>query len=209
MRDKECVTRVLYVRHGQTDFPIDRIYCDGAEDPELNVIGLDQAKQAAAALANYELAAIYASPSARTLRTAQEIASHHRGLDVKEEPVLRERRFGVWDGLFFDQIKERYPDGFDDWKSRQAEYAPEGGESMFDVLARIRPRLESWIEEYRGQTVVVVSHVGPIRAMVCDALGLPLAEYRRLTIDTASVSCIDYGSVQNNLIFMNFPGIGR
>lgn len=206
MREKELVTRVLYVRHGLTDYPVDRIYCDKQEDPRLNAKGLEQAKRTAALLKDVNVAAIYASPSARTCMTANEIALSH-GLDVSAAPVLREREFGEWDGLYFYDIKSRYPDGFCAWKQAQAEYVPAGGESMFDVLSRLSPWVDALIQKHKGQTIVVVSHVGPIRALVCSAIGLGLERYRRLNVDNASVSCVDYGDGQNNLIFMNFSGV--
>lgn len=73
MRDKEQTTQVIYVRHGETDFPLDRIYCDNQEDPALNRAGMEHAEQAAGFLANQDVAAIYASPCRRTSMTAEQL----------------------------------------------------------------------------------------------------------------------------------------
>jgi broad specificity phosphatase PhoE len=205
MREKEIATSILFVRHGQTDFPLDRIYCDDAEDPALNQNGVAQANRAAAYLAPIPLAAIYASPCQRTLATANAVAAalERPNVRVDVRPTLMERRFGIWEGLFFHEIESQYPEEYRRWKSDNSGYKPQGGESIFDMLARIKPTLEEIIAKHKGETVAVVGHVGPIRAMIADALCLPLTEYRRIAIDYASISQINYGRKQNNLIFCN------
>jgi len=202
MRSKEKSTRIVYVRHGKTDFPLDRIYCDDKEDPSLNELGLSQAGVAAKALVGVEVAAIYASPSMRTRMTAEIIAKEH-GLSVEFDRDLMERRFGFWEGMYFDEIEANYPNEYKDWKVNNAAFKPEGGESVFDLNARIEPRLLGLVDRYKGKVVVVVSHVGPIRASLASAISLPLEKYRSLTIDYASLSIVDYGRRQNNLICLN------
>lgn len=205
MREKEIATSILFVRHGQTDFPLDRIYCDDTEDPALNRNGIAQANRAAAYLAPIPLAAIYASPCQRTLATANAVAAalERPNVRVDVRPTLMERRFGIWEGLFFHEIESQYPEEYRRWKSDNSGYKPQGGESIFDMLARIKPTLEEIITMHKGETVAVVGHVGPIRAMIADALCLPLTEYRRIAIDYASISQINYARKQNNLIFCN------
>lgn len=205
MREKEIATSILFVRHGQTDFPLDRIYCDDAEDPALNQNGVAQANRAAAYLAPIPLAAIYASPCQRTRATANAVAAalERPNVSVDVRPALMERRFGIWEGLFFHEIESQYPEEYRRWKSDNSGYKPQGGESIFDMLARIKPTLEEIITKHKGETVAVVGHVGPIRAMIADALCLPLTEYRRITVDYASISQVNYGRKQNNLIFCN------
>lgn len=205
MREKEIATSILFVRHGQTDFPLDRIYCDDAEDPALNQNGVAQANRAATYLASIPLAAIYSSPCQRTLATANAVAAalERPSVRVDVRPALMERRFGIWEGLFFHEIESQYPEEYRRWKSDNSGYKPQGGESIFDMLARIKPTLEEIITKHKGETVAVVGHVGPIRAMIADALCLPLTEYRRIAIDYASISQVNYGRKQNNLIFCN------
>ena len=205
MREKEQSTRIIYVRHGQTDFPVNRIYCDDVEDPALNAAGRDQVGRAASLLRHVNYDAIYASPSKRTLMTAEELA-HGKGLEIYSNPLLRERRFGIWDGLYFQEIEQKYPEAYLSWKQDQAGYSPEGGETMYDVLERVNMVLESIIKDHKNQTVIVVSHVGPIRLCIADALGMPLSAYRQLTIDYASISAVDYGRSQNNLLCCTIGG---
>ena len=202
MRSKEKSARIIFVRHGKTDYPLDRIYCDDREDPGLNELGLSQALTASNALADVEIAALYASPSKRTRMTAELIAEKHV-LSVEYKPELMERRFGYWEGMYFHEIEAQYPEDYMEWKRNNAAFKPLGGESVYDLHRRLSPCVTELVERFKGQTIVVVSHVGPVRALIASAVMLPLEKYRSLTIDYASVSIVDYGSKQNNLICLN------
>jgi broad specificity phosphatase PhoE len=204
VREKEKASRIIYVRHGETNFPIDRIYCDLQEDPPLSEKGLWQAEQTAEFLANVDAAAIYASPCCRTRMTAEAIAKNHKHLLIGIEPDLMERNFGIWEGLYFHEIESQYPDLHREWKQNQALFKPERGESVYDLADRTQPVIDRLLDKHAGQTIIVVAHVGPIRALIAKALEMPVEGYRRLGVDPASATCIDYGGSQNNLIFMNF-----
>ena len=202
MRTKEPSTRIIYVRHGKTDFPLDRIYCDDREDPALNELGVSQAQRAADMLSDLDVAVIFSSPSLRTKTTAQIINEKH-GLTIEYKANLVERRFGFWEGMYFDEIESKFPEEYLNWKKNNAGFKPEGGESVYDLDARLRPCVDSLVDSYKGKVVVVVSHVGPIRVMLANSLGVPLEKYRWLTIDYASHSIVDYGGSQNNVICIN------
>ena len=116
---------------------------------------------------------------------------------------LKERPFGIWDGLYFDEIARDYPEQFQAWKRDPISFVPEGGETITEHKERVTQALAEIIDNHRGRRIVVVSHVGPIRMWITDALSMPLSAYRRLTIDYASVTRINYGSKQNNLVYMN------
>lgn len=202
MRSKEQSASIYFVRHGQTDFPTDRIYCDASEDPQLNSQGCLQAKSTAAFFKGMAIDALYASPTARTMATAKAITEV---LDVPIQcmEVLQERDFGVWNGLFFDQIETQFPEQYLQWKKDKVGYTPAGGETIVDLQARVFNAIRSIIENHQGQRVIIVSHVGPIRLWLTGAIEIPLAQYRQLTVDYASVSQVDYGQQHNNLRFCN------
>lgn len=202
MREKEKSTSVIFVRHGKADFPHDRLYCDEREDPPLTEEGILQAQHVAALIEKQSVDLIYSSPMLRTRSTAEVIASK-ANVSVLFEPRLKERPFGIWDGLYFDEISRDYPDQFQAWKRDPISFVPEGGETINAHMERIKGALFEIIDNHRGQRIVVVSHVGPIRMCITDVLGMPLAAYRRLTIDYASMTRVDYGSKQNNLMYMN------
>lgn len=202
MRTKESSARVIFVRHGKTAFPLDRIYCDGEEDPPLNEEGQAQAAATASLLAEHTVSAIYTSPALRTSMTAARLGAA-TSLTVHPVAALKERCFGVWEGLYFNEIEERYPAEYLRWKQDKSGYAPPGGENIADVALRIRECLAGIVSRHPKQTVVVVSHVGPIRVSLALALDMPLEAYRRLTLDYCSMSRVDYGETQANIVYIN------
>ncbi|NOY62940.1 MAG: histidine phosphatase family protein [Gammaproteobacteria bacterium] len=202
MREKEKSTQIIYVRHGVTDFPLDRIYCDDREDPALNELGVAQAQQAALRLKETQIDLIVASPYLRTRMTAEAIAQA-TGAPLEFNKALRERGFGIWDGLYFNEIETGYPEDFLRWKQNPADFKPENGESVHDLLRRVSSVISDITTHHKGKCVAVVAHVGPIRACLCDALNIPIKHYRQLCVDYASSSRVDYGKSQNNFIYMN------
>lgn len=203
MRSKEASTNIIFVRHGKTDFPLDRIYCDTREDPALNVEGIYQAKSTAVSLRSQGISKIYASPAKRTQMTASEI-SEVTGLPVETDANWIERRFGIWEGLYFHEIEEQYPDLYSKWKQDNVGFTPENGETIGDVGARLSKSLDRLIEQHRGETIAIVSHVGPIRICLCHSLNTPIENYRQIRVDYASQSRVDYGVSRNNLLRINF-----
>lgn len=202
MRSKETETRVIFVRHGHTDFPNDRIYCDDRENPELSPDGQCQVQAAAEYFRDRTIDALYASPVRRTWQTADAIAQIAEAQPVRA-PALVERRFGVWEGLYFHDIEQRFPAEYLAWKRDKVGFTPAGGETVEQLRTRVRTALSEIVHLHPGQTVVVVSHVGPIRVAITDAFRMPLELYRQIRIDYASINRIDYGKTLNNLIFLN------
>ncbi|MFQ5468742.1 MAG: histidine phosphatase family protein [Gammaproteobacteria bacterium] len=195
-------TRVIFVRHGQADFPTDRLYCDDSEDPALSELGQQQARNAAELLHGIEVDQVIVSAWKRTMMTAEAINQVLKA-PLSTTDRLRERPFGVWDGLYFKDIERDFPEDFRAWKADQVNYVPEGGETIPELRERVNTEINSIIQAHLGKTIVVVAHVGPIRVMIADAIGLPLANYRQLNIDYASISQVDYGQRLNNLIYLN------
>jgi len=206
MREKELATRVIYVRHGKTDFPTNRIYCDEREDPPLNADGQEQARAAGELLRSQSVDVIYTSPSSRTRMTADAIAGLVNA-PVIQEASLRERPFGLWDGLYFAEIAEQYPEAYQLWRRDPVHYTPQGGETIEDLLGRVAATVHGIITEHHGKTIAVVSHVGPIRVCLTAALKIPVQWYRQLRIDYGSLTRVEYGESQNNLAYANLSNL--
>ncbi|MDH5301644.1 MAG: histidine phosphatase family protein [Gammaproteobacteria bacterium] len=202
MRTKETSTQVYFIRHGQTDFPNDRIYCDDREDPSLIRQGLIQAKSAALYFQDVPIDALYCSPALRTRMTAAEV-SQVTGVAPVFDERLRERRFGIWEGLYFDEIERLYPQEYAAWKADPVNFTPEGGETMHDVNVRLQSGLDHIMAAHQGRAVAIVCHVGPIRMAVTRAFHIPEDQYRQIRVDYAGITRIDYGRTINNLIFLN------
>ncbi len=207
MREKEPHTTLLFVRHGQPDYPEDRIYAR-ADDPGLTHVGLAQAEALGGWIKGNPVDAVYVSPTRRTLETVAPMSAI-LGREAVTDERLEERHFGIWEGLFFDEIRDDHPDDFLSWKTDPIGFAPQGGETVADLEKRMSAAVTDMHETHRGGTVLVVCHVGTIRTALCGALKVPLAEYRRFHVATGSVARVDYGRRQANLIYLGFlPGGG-
>ncbi|MFJ1575063.1 bifunctional RNase H/acid phosphatase [Streptomyces sp. NPDC088182] len=186
------VTLVL-LRHGETALtPEKRFSGSGGSDPELSAAGRRQAEAAAASLAaRGTIQEIVSSPLRRCRETAGAVASR-LGLEVTVEEGLRETDFGAWEGLTFAEVRERYADDLSAWLA-SPEVAPTGGGESFAAVGRrvaaVRDRL---LERYRGRTVLVVTHVTPVKTLVRLALGAPPESLFRMELSAASLSAVAY-----------------
>lgn len=183
-------TRFILLRHGQTPLSVERRY-SGRGNPDLTDEGRRQARAAAARVVREAgIAAIVTSPLRRARSTAEEVAAL-TGIDVVEHPGLIENDFGAWEGLTFTEASQRDPDLHRAWLSDITVPAP-GGESFAQVAERIAATKAELLQRYPGQTVVLVSHVTPIKTLLQDALGVGPELLFRLHLDLASVSIAEY-----------------
>jgi probable phosphoglycerate mutase len=181
---------LLLLRHGQTaDTAAKRFSGAGGDDPALDETGLQQAREAARVLADRGgIDAVVSSPLLRARQTA-EAAAIALGLDVVIDEGVAECAFGDWEGLTFAQVRERWPAQVAAWLGSTA-VPPPRGESFAAVDARVAAVRSRLTERYRGRTVLVVSHVTPIKALVLQALGAPLPGLFRLELQPASLSTV-------------------
>ncbi|TIC83822.1 histidine phosphatase family protein [Nocardioides sp. GY 10113] len=187
-------TTLVLVRHGVTEHTSARRFSGGlgGDNPPLSEEGRDQAAQAARWLTELgdRVDAVLTSPVRRTRETAALIGAE-LGLAVTEEPAFAEMDFGRWDGRSFAEVAAEDRAGMDAWFADLAA-APHGGESFHDVRERVLGGLERVLIEHAGQTVVVASHVTPIKTLVAHALGAPLEALFALELAPASVSVVAY-----------------
>ena len=185
-------TRLLLLRHGQTELSVQRRY-SGRGNPALNEVGRRQAGAAARYLAQRGgIAAVVSSPLQRAYDTAA-TAAKALGLDVTVDDDLIETDFGAWDGLTFNEAAERDPELHRRWL-RDTSTAPPGGESFDDVLDRVFRVRERIIAGHQGATVLVVSHVTPIKMLLRLALDAGPGILYRLHLDVASLSIAEFYS---------------
>jgi len=183
-------TRMLLLRHGQTELSVQRRY-SGHGDPELTPLGRAQAAGAAERLARVpDIAAVLTSPLRRARETADEVAGA-TGAPVVVRKRLIETDFGAWEGLTFSEARARDPELHARWLGSE-DVAPPGGESFAAVGRRVSEELAELLAEYPGATLVVVSHVTPIKMLLRAALqGGPGVLYR-LHLDLAALSIVDF-----------------
>ncbi|WP_236796020.1 bifunctional RNase H/acid phosphatase [Amycolatopsis sp. GM8] len=185
-------TRLLLLRHGQTEMSVDRRY-SGRGDVPLTELGREQAAAAAkrlATMAGGEPMPVVTSPLTRTLQTAQAVADAI-GTRVETNQGLIETDFGEWEGMTFREAGERDPDLHGRWL-RDASMPPPGGESFDAVYRRVLVARDELIDAYGGQTVVVVSHVTPIKSLLRLGLDAGPSLLFRLHLDLASLSIVEF-----------------
>lgn len=164
-------TRIIAIRHGETAWnAVQRL--QGHTDIALNERGQWQAEQLALALASESLDAIYSSDLSRAHATAQTIARHNPLLTtlladqaITTHVGLRERSFGEFEGLTYDQIGADFPEESQKWRSRDPHFAPPGGESLVQLRARVATTLDEIASQHLGQHVVLVAHGGVLDAL--------------------------------------------
>jgi ribonuclease H / adenosylcobalamin/alpha-ribazole phosphatase len=179
-------TTTLLLRHGQTALSAERRFA-GRGDIPLTELGLEQAAAAAARLAaRGGIDLVLTSPLLRARQTAQAVADA-AGVPLAVDDDLAETDFGSWEGMSFAEVMARWPDEMAAWLAN-ADAAPSGGESFAAVAVRVDAALDRLLAAQQGQTVVVVSHVTPIKTMVCRALLAPTAALFRMHLDVAALS---------------------
>jgi probable phosphoglycerate mutase len=191
-------TRLLLLRHGVTPLTGEKRF-SGIGDPELIELGLDQARAAARRLAGPggagdpvygPIDAVISSPLRRALQTAQAAAAL-TGLEAQVDAGFRELDFGDFEGLSFAEAGERYPAALAGFLGSVAA-APPGGESVERTAARAARARDEVLARLPRRTVLVVTHVTPIKTLACQALGAPLEAVHRMELSAASLTVVDY-----------------
>ena len=189
----EHVVRFFLVRHGETAENIEMRYL-GTYDEPLNETGILQAKQAAEALSQLPIRIVVSSPMRRARHTASRI--HEAcGVELRLDPRLAEGSFGRWEALSRDDVLKL---GSQDaemllrWES-DSSVAPPGGESIQQIQQRVTGLVDDLTTEFPDCSIVLVSHVGPIKALIAAALGIPLEASRWFFLDPGTISVVDWG----------------
>ncbi|MBN2320196.1 MAG: histidine phosphatase family protein [Acidobacteria bacterium] len=185
--------RLFLVRHGESADNVEMRYL-GRRDEPLTEKGMRQAEQAAAALAPFSIRAIYTSPLMRTADTAARIRETS-GAELFTDTRLIEGSFGQWEGMSRNEVIQaggRDAELLARWEN-DASAAPPGGESLEEIQVRVMSLVEELKENGLQSPIVLVSHVGPIKALLASALDVPLEATRRMFLDPCSISVVDWG----------------
>lgn len=185
-------TRVLLVRHGETDWNT-QARLQGHTDIALNPRGRAQAKRLRAALAGETLDAVYSSDLQRALDTARAIAEA-TGAPLHAEPALRERRFGCFEGLTYEQILARWPDQAQRWRQREPAFGPDGGETLQDFDARCVQAAERLALQHAGGSIALVAHGGVLDSLYRAATRVALDAPRSWRMANAAMNRLLHGS---------------
>ena len=183
-------TTTLLLRHGETPLSAERRFA-GRGDIPLTDAGRQQAAAAAARLsARGGIDVIVTSPLRRARRTAEAVAEA-TGAPLVVDDDLVETNFGAWEGLSFAEASARTPEEMTAWLG-SADAAPPGGESFASAARRVLGAQDRLLAAYPERTLVLVSHVTPIKTLLCRALLAPPAALFRIHLDVASLSQVDW-----------------
>lgn len=192
-------TRICLVRHGETAWNAER-RLQGHTDIPLNDTGLVQARATAASLAAERFDAAYSSDLTRARQTAAAIAERC-GLELAFDAALRERHYGSFQALTYDEARTRFPDDYHRFETRDPEFTfPEGGESLRQFAARIHGTLEGIARRHPDGTVLIVTHGGVLDIVHRLATGMHLQAPRNFGIPNAALNWIAWDGAAWSLI---------
>lgn len=180
------------LRHGQTPFSRDNVFCGAGLDPELTPDGLTMARTFAAAYKSTTWNAIYASPLRRTVATAQPLCDA-TGLKMELRDDLKEIHYGQWEGKSVETVNRENHDDYIRWSADPAWNAPTGGEPAVAIAHRSLSVIEEIRQRFNDGRVLVVSHKATIRIILCGLLGIDVGRFRyRLGCPVGSVSVVEF-----------------
>ena len=194
--------RLYLVRHGETEWNKLGKF-QGATDVALNERGLAQARESAQAAAGWSLAAVYASPLSRTMQVAEEIC-RAAPVPLHPRPGLMELRLGDLEGVTGAEMRAGWPEVYAQWRDNPAQVVMPNGES----LGQLQERAWAAVEEIESRhaddpAVAAVSHNFAIRTIICALLGVPLANFHRMSLGLGSLCVIDSDRNGRRLISYN------
>lgn len=194
-------TLIYLLRHGEVMHAETRRFI-GHLDVPLSPRGEAQCATQAARLRGAPLRAVFTSDLSRAVRSGEIIGGPH-GLAPTTLPALREMDMGRWDGLTSAELEEREPEAFRDWMSRVGEFPFPGGDDVPRLVARVWPAFQGIVAAHAGQTVAVIAHAGPNRAILCRALGLPLTRLIAFGQDYAALTMLEHDRGGFRLLRLN------
>ena len=188
-------TTILLIRHGETAWNAVR-RLQGHIDIPLNEEGERQAGALAQALAAENIDVIVASDLQRDMQTAQAVAGHYDGAQVLTDAQLRERCYGVFEGMLYAEIEQQYPTDYVLWQARDIDAVMPPGErvaeSFRQFYARSVAAISDWAERHPGKTLAIVAHGGVLDCAYRAAVGMSLDSPRDFQVKNASINRFTY-----------------
>lgn len=193
--------RLILVRHGETMWNLENRIL-GHTDVDLTEKGRKQAERLGVALKDEEVTAIYSSSLRRARETANEIVRYHN-LEVIADDAFMELDAGDLDGLTFEEVMKKYGEFLKEWANDASSLKVPGGESIAEVQRRAWSAVNKLVDIHADETVIVVSHSLAIQSMINKALEMNLSNLRRLRLDLASISILNFGKSGISLLLYN------
>lgn len=193
------MTKLILIRHGQTDANVNKQYC-GFNDPSLNSKGKLQAQQLENQLKDKKIDAFYSSDLVRAFETAQ-ITFPNESIELIR--YFREYNFGVFEGLTYEQIMVQYPNIYPAWINDPSKKSIPEGDSYITFSERVREGLKLLLEENCGKRIALVTHSGPIRLILSDALNYEPDMFWKIKQNNAVVNIINFNETATEVEMIN------
>ncbi len=189
--------RLLLVRHGLSSFNLERRIQGRNDLSTLTEEGHQQASKTGQVLSNLPINAVYSSPLKRAASTTNNIleASNHNLQPVFDEGLL-EIELGPWSGMTADEVKKKYPQVYNTWRTQPEELilTREDG-STFKPIQELKNQAKDFLERIvkehspkKDQTILVVAHNAILRCIILELLKQPKQGFRRIQIDNSSLT---------------------
>lgn len=188
--------RLILIRHAQTDYSLQNRYC-GFSNPSLNNKGIWQSKKLADRLGNLSSVKVYSSDFKRAYQTAKII---FRNNSIEKAADFREVNFGLFEGLKYEEIVRKYPKLYRDWVDNPEKVRIPAGERLKDLNKRVKERLSFILSQYEGKTLAVVTHGGPIKVILCDALKFDVNMFWKIRQEISALNIIDYAKESSPVV---------
>ncbi len=180
------MVEIVLVRHGETAWNTEEIF-RGQADVPLSDYGLEQAERLGEYLKDEKIDIIYSSPLQRAVQTAGAIASR-QNIDLNIVGNLNDIDFGEWQGLTIKEVKQRYPELYQDWLDTPEQVRMPGGETLTDVQNQAFPFLEDAVMRCGEGRVALVSHRVVNKVLICALLGLDHSSFWSIKLDTGGIT---------------------
>ena len=195
------MTKLILVRHGSTSWTKEKRY-QGHSNIPLSKEGIGQAKKIADRLKKERIDICYTSKLKRAVQTAQEIVKFHKLKPIKQAE-LNERSYGKWEGLTEEEVKKKYLNDYKNYEKERYKSRPTQGQSFFDLRQRVGPFIKKLVEQNKDKAVLIVSHNGTLRIIICVLMGYNEEKIPSLYLNPTSLTIIDLNKGKSELKLMN------
>jgi probable phosphoglycerate mutase len=179
-------TTITMIRHGETEWNVS-MRLQGYQDSQLTQQGMQQVQQVAGALSKRSFNVLISSDQGRAVKTAEGINRHHN-LNLILNKNMRERNFGIMEGLTREQIAQKFPEVHDGYMKRKSEYQVPDGESLFQLYSRVSRELKNMTELYKGNKILIVTHGGVLDCTMRMVFSIPLVAPRKFSIYNTAIN---------------------
>jgi 2,3-bisphosphoglycerate-dependent phosphoglycerate mutase len=186
------ITRLTIVRHGETEWNI-AMRLQGKQDSALTKLGRKQAEYTARALRDRKFDVLISSDQGRAVETANIINAYHQ-LKLNLSQNLRERNFGIMEGLTREEVAQKYPEVHEGYMNRKSNYQVPNGESLVQLYARVTTELKRIADEWKGKNILIISHGGVLDCTMRMVFAISLDVRRNFSIYNASINTFLYNN---------------